>query len=203
MADWDADGPRLSNNLKAVLQTVRDQARRRIPVQLAHARGWHRVMMHGLHVPGPQYVGQFRGEAGLQRIGVRIGDAQGVHPDRVAAELLAFEHRLNIILKHLDAQIPAGSIPGPGLLDEVLAACAWAHAEWVRIHPFANGNGRTARIWANLIAMRYGLPPFVQLRPRPRDHGYAAAAAKAMKGDQKSTAVVFRAMLEAYLDDNT
>ena len=29
-------------------------------------------------------------------------------------------------------------------------------ADWIRIHPFANGNGRTARMWANAIFMRYG-----------------------------------------------
>ena len=67
----------------------------------------------------------------------------------------------------------------PDQLDAVLDLCAWAHAEWVRIHPFANGNGRAARLWANFIAVRYGLPPFVRLRPRP-DGGYAEAGMKAM-----------------------
>ncbi|MFP5232432.1 MAG: Fic family protein [Acidobacteriota bacterium] len=56
------------------------------------------------------------------------------------------------------------------------------HAEWIRIHPFANGNGRTARLWANLVAMRYGLPPSIRLRPRP-NLGYREAPARAMHGD--------------------
>jgi Fic family protein len=64
----------------------------------------------------------------------------------------------------------------------------------VRIHPFANGNGRTARLWANFIAMRYGLPPFVTLRPRPGDD-YGAAAAAAMDGDWRPTERVFRKLL--------
>ena len=34
-------------------------------------------------------------------------------------------------------------------------------AEWIRIHPFANGNGRIARLWVNSIAMRYDLRPRV------------------------------------------
>jgi hypothetical protein len=29
-----------------------------------------------------------------------------------------------------------------------LLLAAILHGEWVRIHPFANGNGRTARLWA-------------------------------------------------------
>ena len=37
----------------------------------------------------------------------------------------------------------------------------------MRIHPYANGNGRVARIWANWVAMRFGLPPFVRIKPRP------------------------------------
>jgi len=64
----------------------------------------------------------------------------------------------------------------------------------VRIHPFANGNGRSARLWANFIAMRYGLPPFVTLRPRP-GNDYGAAAAAAMDGNWEPTEQVFRVML--------
>ena len=53
-----------------------------------------------------------------------------------------------------------------------------AHAEWVRIHPFANGNGRTARLWANYLLVRYGLIPVVRLRPRP-EGGYGWATVRA------------------------
>jgi hypothetical protein len=64
----------------------------------------------------------------------------------------------------------------------------------VRIHPFANGNGRTARLWANYVLMRYGLPPIVRLRPRP-DGGYGVAGAAAMDGDWEPTVAVFRKLL--------
>lgn len=36
---------------------------------------------------------------------------------------------------------------------------AKAHVELVRIHPFADGNGRTARLLVNLLLMREGYPP--------------------------------------------
>ncbi len=39
-----------------------------------------------------------------------------------------------------------------------VALAAAAHAWFVRIHPFADGNGRTARIIMNLILMRHGYP---------------------------------------------
>jgi hypothetical protein len=80
----------------------------------------------------------------------------------------------------------------------LIDVAGWAHAEWVRIHPFANGNGRTARIWANVILMRYGIEPVVRLRPRP-DNGYGDAGAKAMHGDWVPTADCFRALvMQAY-----
>ena len=76
----------------------------------------------------------------------------------------------------------------------VIDVAAWAHSEWVRIHPFPNGNGRTARAWVNWIFTRYGVPPVVPLRPRPGD-GYANACARAMNGDWQPTVEVFTAML--------
>jgi hypothetical protein len=79
-------------------------------------------------------------------------------------------------------------------LAAVIDLAAWAPAEWLRIHPFANGNGRTARLWANCLFMRYGLPPVVRLRPRP-DGSYESAGAAAMHGNWKATASVFKELL--------
>jgi Fic family protein len=98
----------------------------------------------------------------------------------------------------LDALIPVGTEPDADKLSAVIDLCAWAHSVWVRIHPFLNGNGRTARLWANSLGMRYGLPPFVSLRPRPNS-GYEAAAESAMHGKWQPTSTVFRRMLTAVL----
>ena len=35
----------------------------------------------------------------------------------------------------------------------------FAHFEFIRIHPFNNGNGRTGRILMNLIALKFGYKP--------------------------------------------
>ncbi len=35
----------------------------------------------------------------------------------------------------------------------------YAHYEFIRIHPFNNGNGRTGRIFMNLISLKFGYRP--------------------------------------------
>lgn len=74
-----------------------------------------------------------------------------------------------------------------------------SYGEWARIHPFANGNGRIARLWANWCAMRYGLPPFLRLRPRPEGDRYARAAGDSMAGDHRATVSLFADWLEERL----
>jgi Fic family protein len=65
---------------------------------------------------------------------------------------------------------------------------ARAIARLVRLQPFATGNGRVARLVANLLAYRRGLPPIV-LDSRAR-RGYAAAVRAALAGDAEPLARV-------------
>jgi len=192
--DWDEDSVTLRSNLTRVLRDVRDSALRRDLLTVESARNWQANTMAGLEVPDATYVGRFRGEPGLENARVWIGVKEGVAPAQVASELAAFEQRLQRVVAALDERYPAGTDLDADGLAAVIDLSAWAHAEWVRIHPFGNGNGRTARIWANSLFMRYGLPPVVRLRPRP-DGGYGSAGAGAMDRSWQPTAMVFRKLL--------
>ena len=198
--DWDEDSPRLRKNLAHVLGTLRRSAKERTTPSVEQAREWQRLFMEGLEADDARYVGAYRGEPGLENVQVRIGTQYGVPADSVAEELRKFQAKLQESVGALDEMLP----PGHGLtadqLGAVIVLCAWTHSEWVRIHPFANGNGRTARLWANSIALRYGLPPFVRLRPKP-DGGYGAAGAQAMSGNWEPTARVFQRMLNDLLNE--
>lgn len=194
MPDWDADSPALRRNLGQVLRGARDSANRRDTPTIQLARRWQQDSMAGLDVPDREFVGLFRGEPGLEHVGVRVGRHHGVPPADVAAALKVFEQKLQRAVHVLDAAYARGQALDEDGLEAVIDLSAWAHAEWVRIHPFANGNGRTARILANWIFMRYGVPPVVRLRPRP-DGGHGRAGAAAMLGDPRPTAAVFRKML--------
>jgi len=199
VADWDQDSPRLRQNLARLLEQIaEDSAQRKTPT-LGLARNWQRSFLQGLKVDR-RYVGVFRGEPGLERTGVKIGRFWGAHPSNVAQQLRAFEQKLQIAVSQFDKALPTGKDLSGDEVDAVIDLSACAHAEWSRIHPFANGNGRTARLWANFLAMRYGLPPFVTLRPRP-DDGYEAAGARAMRGQWEPTAAVFRRMLSRFLEE--
>lgn len=198
MPDWDTDSPQLRRNLAKLLRRIRDEARQRRDPDLESPRRWHREAMRGLSAPDPAMIGKFRGEDGLEDVEVQVGMQPGVLSAGVAAALFEFERTLKRVVARLDELIPAGADLDADQLAAVIDVCAWGHAEWMRIHPFANGNGRTARLWANSLAMRYGLPPFVRLRPRP-DGSYGDAGESAMRGDWGPTRKVFHEMLDEAL----
>jgi Fic family protein len=72
---------------------------------------------------------------------------------------------------------------------QILHAYVQLHAAFVRIHPFADGNGRLARLVANLPVLRAGLPPIIIPREQRKEYidtlaawHYAAGQIKA--GDE-------------------
>ncbi|MGZ4829649.1 MAG: Fic family protein [Candidatus Angelobacter sp.] len=201
MPDWDKDSPQLRANLAQILAEIAAAAQQREKPTVEAARRWQAIAMQGLEVSDPRFVGAFRGEPGLEYIAVRIGANYGVDPADVAESLKQLEAKLQTLVAELDSMLPPGEEPDIDQLAAIIDLCAWAHSEWVRIHPFANGNGRTARLWANSLAMRYGLPPFIRLRPRP-NASYGQAGAKAMQGDWKPTAAVFHRLLEDFLAEH-
>ena len=201
MPNWDENSPQLVANLTAVLESIRDSAQRREKFGAEDARRWHREMMAGLEVPKEEWRGGFRGEEGLEGLEVKVGMRLGVRSSEVSDALKKFDEVLQRLLSFLDESIPLDCDPSDSQIEAVVETCARVHAEWVRIHPFANGNGRTARLWANAIAMRYGLPPFVCLRPRPQDGGYALAAEGAMTGNPEPSVDCFRKLLRTFLEE--
>jgi cell filamentation protein len=52
--------------------------------------------------------------------------------------------------------------------DDHLQTLVYSHYEFVRIHPFNNGNGRTGRILMNLVALKFGYRP-IELYHREGD----------------------------------
>lgn len=199
---WNSDDPRdlpkIAENLRRVVRRIVEEAAQRNPPSVAMARDWHRQVFRGVRVPVAAYVGGIRGEDTPELVDyeVAVGRLLGVGSRKVAAELARFEASMRAAVAKLDGILPVGETQvEQEALRSVLTLSAHAHGEWVRIHPFANGNGRVARLWANWCAVRYGLPPFVRLRPRPEGNGYAIAAADSMRGRHRAMVAVFAEML--------
>lgn len=56
---------------------------------------------------------------------------------------------------------------------EVVRFLTLFHCNFLRIHPFPDGNGRVARLLTAVLCMRAGLPPMV-IRPENREQYFAA-----------------------------
>ncbi len=199
--DWEKDSPQLRANLAEILAEIAAAADQREKPTVETTRRWQALAMRNLEVREARFIGAFRGEPGLENVAVRVGSNYGVDPADVGEALEQFEAKLQMLVAELDAVLPSGQALNSDQLAAIIDLCAWAHSEWVRIHPFANGNGRTARLWANFLAMLYGLPPFIRLRPRP-NASYGQAGAKAMQGDWKPTSAVFHRLLEDFLAEH-
>lgn len=198
------DLPVIESNLLKLLDQISREAPSRILPRVAAAQEWHRRIYEGTQVPVPYYAGEIRDSdpqyPELYGYEVMVGGQAGVPSYRVPEELRGFEESIQRAVSILDPLISPGREPAQrNLVNSVLTLCAYAHGEWVRIHPFANGNGRTARLWANWCALRYGLPPFVRLKPRPESRGYAIAAAASMKNEHRLMVAEFADMLELQL----
>jgi hypothetical protein len=187
--DDPADAPLIASNIRALLTDLAAAAAARVTPAVTLAHGWHRRIYAGAgSVPRPNYLGTFRGspDPDLVDYDVHLADGFGrgvaVTPSagEVAAHLTDLDRALRQAVSLLDNLIPPGSRPTGAELDGVLWLAAQLHGEWVKIHPYANGNGRTARTWANWVALRYGLPPFVRIKPRPDGLLYPNAALHSM-----------------------
>ena len=204
--DRSEDRGLIEGNIAGILREIVRNAGVRQPPAVAMAQEWHRRIYRGASLPVPYYAGEIRdGDPEYpELIGyeVAVGAARGVPSERVPEELSAFESSMQSAVETLDALILAGARPADeSQLYSTLTLCALSHGEWVRIHPFANGNGRTARLWANWCAVRYGLPAFLRLKPRPESDGYARAAALSMRGEHEAMLAELIDLLDSHLRD--
>jgi Fic family protein len=118
-----------------------------------------------------------------------IGGVYSTLPRRIAGSPVVFPNPAKIPRLMQDfGEWLAASEPEP-------AASFDAHSRLVAIHPFADGNGRTARLLMNLLLLRGGYPP-VAVRPEDRKTYLDALEHASMRDDLKP----FRSFLYQRLD---
>lgn len=152
----------------------------------------HRHVFHELVDRSHEYfAGHYRGERFrcLQHYEVRVGGDPSVGaPARQVAGLM--RELTEIVLATVDALDEGHALPdaqlsaADKLLYTVIAACR-IFEQFLRVHPYANGNGHVGRflIWA--ILGRYGYWPLRwTMEPRPPDPPYTELICRYRRGDK-------------------
>ena len=207
--DQPADTGLIAANIAVLIGSFRTTAAARSVPDVTQVLTWHSAIYAGCALPIAGYSGHFRGDVTVPELvgyEVRVGPKQGIWSVDVPTAVLTFLGQLSSAVSTLDAVLPVGVRPTTvAELDAVIRLTAAVHGEWIRIHPFANGNGRTARLWAAWLAFRYSLPLFVEVKPRPNDAAYAQASFASMgrppdfTGDHSAAANVFTHLLSLSL----
>lgn len=186
---WDDDvaPERIDENLARLSTEIPSGSiESRVPPTADLARRWHRSMVQGIDIPDDAYRGGFRGDAhtALYDYEATVGGLPTTRASDVNREIRGLISELQdrvSLLDELDAQEDP-LILSPEFALAVLECAAWLHCEWARVHPFVNGNGRTARMWVLWLCGRYGFPRLLELRPRP-DMGYNSASQLGVTGE--------------------
>jgi len=103
---------------------------------------------------------------------VIVGQLEPPHPNQVLQAMYQFIDNLNFM-------ISITKTPEQGI-----DCLVFAHYEFIKIHPFNNGNGRTGRILMNIVAMKLGYQPLeLYYREGESRKIYINAMKSADKGD--------------------
>ncbi len=134
-------------NHKDAIMFVEDLSEQNTPLSAFHVRQIHKLVLSRID---DENAGQYR------RTQVRIVGAQHVPPEpwEIPQHMQGWETWLRQAEQELHPVVLA----------------AQAHHKLVAIHPFVDGNGRTARLVMNLVLFRYGYPPTVLLRVNRRQY---------------------------------
>jgi Fic family protein len=146
-------------NHKEAIEYVEGLATDEDPITPFHVRQIHRLVLTRID---DESAGQYR------NLPVRIAGTHYQPPDawEVPRLMNEWDDWLN----------------GPALGLHPVERAAIAHHRLVAIHPFIDGNGRTARLVMNLLLMREGYPPTIILRANRRQ--YYRVLARADRGDE-------------------
>jgi Fic family protein len=166
-------GKPLKDHLEALdhydaIRYVRELARQKTPLTESDVRNLHKMVMRR---STPDIAGQY---ADLPRY---VRSETGRHSFPSSAEVPA-----------LMGDFASWLATAPNTPDTAFAA----HRRLVDIHPFNDGNGRTARLLMNLVLIRGGYPP-VAVRPEDRlEYIRGLQREQAGHGDASFNALLYR-----------
>lgn len=145
-------------NHREAIEYVEDLAGNDTPLTAFHVRQIHALVLARID---DENAGQYR------TLPVRIGGSQHQPPDAWEVARLMQEW--------------ADWLDGDAQSLHPIERAAQAHHRLVAIHPFVDGNGRTARLVMNLLLLRAGYPPTIIFQTNRRQYYRVLAQADAGK----------------------
>lgn len=126
--------------------------------------------------------------AGIWRTtNVTVGQLTPPEPSKVLQLMYQFIDNLNFKIHNAVTQ------------KDHIDCLAFAHYEFIRIHPFNNGNGRTGRILMNIVALKFGYKPLeLYFREGDSRKTYIEAMKWADNGNLEPLTALIRKELTAF-----
>jgi cell filamentation protein len=164
----------LKDSYEAVL--LQDFPDRRLTV--ADLKAWHRLWLGNVYT----WAGQERS------VNLCKGGFQFATASLVPGLLQTFER------EHLARWTPCGELPP----EDLVTAIAVTHVELILIHPFREGNGRLARLLADVMAVQAGREPLDYSSWERHKPAYIGAIHAGLAGDYRPMGeFVARALADA------
>jgi cell filamentation protein len=118
---------------------------------------------------------------------VNVGQLTPPEPSKVLHFMYQFIDNLNFKIRNATTH------------QDFIDCLTFAHYEFIRIHPFNNGNGRTGRILMNIVALKFGFKP-LELYHREGDSRkvYIDAMKSADNGNFEPLTTLIRKELTAF-----
>eukprot|EP00913_Durusdinium_trenchii_P019516 g18346.t1 len=161
--DWDEDIPperidEFATELRAVIHVVQEVACKEL-LSVAEIRRWHRSLFKQF-VPLEYYAGEFRQQHATRiclAVDVSVGGVAGYRYHDVSAAMNSAIEDCRKQIARIDVQWSRLDRRRQALA--VATATAGVIGQFIRIHPFINGNGRLSRLIWRWALLRFGVPP--------------------------------------------
>lgn len=155
---------------------------------LQDSRPAHQRVFHKVTPAACSYLaGNYRGSNHpcLARYAVHVGPHIGSHPICVDEHMRSFHDDLNQAIQKLDGISSAAKKQSEksAVMPLIVDVCAATLERFLTIHPYANGNGHTARLLVWILLIRYGRVP-VQWTLEKSPPGYGDLIQKHRSGDR-------------------
>ena len=148
----DAEKIKLTHNLANLSRSIRRMDNKVSEYSVDIILIWHSQLFRDVR----DHAGRFRSRDYGEEILI-FGGHRSVHRNEVLAKIENHIKNFQNLISQLDNHQP--KISPTIFVSEVIKVALFLHAEFIKIHPFRDGNGRVGRLIITFILSNYQIPP--------------------------------------------